>query len=133
MRVALAALWLAGCGCEGRAFTVRRGDAEVADGCAEVADTAAARSVGLIGRAPLPEGRALWMEFPMVTEACVVNGDVRFAITVAYVAADGAVTAVSRDVAANDATARCRDGVQRVIEWAAATAPDVRAGDRVRW
>lgn len=133
LRAALAALWLAGCGCEGRAFTLLRGGAHVADGCAEVADTAAARSAGLVGRDLLPEGRALWMQFPMVTEACVTNRGVRFAITVAWVAPDGAVSAVERGFPAGDSSARCHDGAQHVVEWAASNAPDVRAGDRLSW
>lgn|GEM_PF-1442113 len=133
VRLGLAALWLAGCACGDRAFTVHRGDAEVAAGCAEVAATAAARSVGLSGRPALPEGRALWLEFPLSTEACIVNGAVGFAIDVTYVSADGVVRAVERGFPAGDAAPRCHDDVRHVIEWTAASAPEIRAGDRVRW
>ncbi len=132
-RAAWCAAGLAGCGCEGRAFTLRRGDVTVAEGCAEVADTAAARSVGLIGREPLPAGRALWLAFPMETEACVVNGDVRFAIDVAWVGADGSVRDVARGVPAGDASPRCHEGVVGVLEWSSSWGVEARAGDVVRW
>ncbi len=133
LRAALASLLLAGCGCEGRAFTVRRAGAAVAEGCAEVADTAAARSAGLIGRDPLPAESALWLQFPMVTEGCIVNRGVTFAIDVAYVAPDGRVTAVEHAFPAGDPVARCHDGVQHVVEWSAANAPDLRVGDTLVW
>ncbi len=133
LRAALASLLLAGCGCEGRAFTVRRAGAAVAEGCAEVADTAAARSAGLIGRDPLPAESALWLQFPMVTEGCIVNRGVTFAIDVAYAAPDGRVTAVEHAFPAGDPVARCHDGVQHVVEWSAANAPDLRVGDTLVW
>lgn len=129
----LASLLLAGCGCEGRAFTVRRAGAAVAEGCAEVADTAAARATGLVGRDPLAAGSALWLQFPMVTEACIVNRGVRFAITVAYASPDGRVTAVERAFPAGDPVARCHDDVLHAVEWSAANAPDVRVGDTLAW
>jgi uncharacterized membrane protein (UPF0127 family) len=132
-RAGLAALLLAGCACEGREFTLRRGDAEVTRGCAEVADTAAARAVGLTGRDAPPEGRAMWLQFPMPTEACIVNRGVRFAIDAAYVSPSGVVSAVERGFPAGDPTPRCHDGALHVIEWASATAPGVRVGDRVAW
>jgi hypothetical protein len=43
------------------------------------------------------------------------------------------VSAVERGFPAGDAAPRCHDGVRHVIEWTAATAPEIRVGDRVRW
>ncbi len=126
-------LSLAGCGCEGRAFSLTRAGSEIASGCAEVASTAAARTAGLTGRAPLKEGQAMWLEFPIVTEACITNGPVSFDIDVAYLSPDGAVLAVERGFRAGDRTLRCHDGVRHVIEWNSANAPSLRVDDRVTW
>ena len=75
----------------------------------------------------------MWLQFPIATEACIVNGAVRFAIDVTYVSPAGAVNAVERGFPAGEATPRCHDDVLHVLEWTAATAPEIRVGDRVQW
>lgn len=75
----------------------------------------------------------MWLEFPMVTEACITNGPVSFDIDVAYLSPDGTVRSVERRFPAGDRTPRCHDGAQHVIEWNSANAPPVRVDDRVIW
>ena len=121
---------LSACGtCEPLAFT--RGEATLIELCAERAETEAERRAGLAGAAPLAEDRALQLVFPVTGEVCLTNAPVSFAIDAAFVAEDGTIVRLERDVAAGDGTPRCEPAVRSMVETTAGVLSVVAAGDRV--
>jgi uncharacterized membrane protein (UPF0127 family) len=125
--------WLASCACEGRTFSIESASGGLVRGCARVASTADDRVRGLIGRAPLVEGEALWLEWPTSVEACVHNAGVSFAIDAVFVDERGAVLAIERAISADDPSVRCHGNARHVIELRADGARDVRVPALVRW
>lgn len=97
----------------------------------ELAVTAEERRQGLRGHVPLGPGEALVLIFPRELEVCVVNSGVQFAIDAVFAAEDGDVLAIEHDIPADDGSARCHEGVRRVVEIAAGQAGLVRPGDRL--
>lgn len=130
--IASLCLCLAGCACDGRAFSIDASSRALV-GCARVASSAAERTRGLVGHAPLAPGEALWLEWPTSVEACIHNSGVTFSIDVVFVDASATVIAIERAVAADDSTPRCHSGVRHVIEITSGAADTVSIGARVRW
>ena len=123
-----------GCTDPSPSVSIERGDQTlepIAQFRVDVARTAAERAAGLRGAEPLCDDCGLWIEFPLTTEACIVNDGVSFALDVVYVTEAGSVVAVERDVPAADATARCHSDVRSILEVSAGAASVVAIGDRV--
>lgn len=140
MRTACALLILAfgtaltGCGpegaCEADVRIASAGSTEVVlRACAAVARTEAERIQGLSGSAPLAPDEALILEAPVADNFCITNEPVTFAIDAVYVAEDGTVTAVEREIPAGENGYRCHDDVRRVIELLGGVAAPVEPGD----
>jgi uncharacterized membrane protein (UPF0127 family) len=123
---------LASCACGERAFSIEASPAALS-ACAGVASTAQDRARGLIGRAPLSDREALWLEWPTSVEACIANAGVSFAIDAVFVDEAGLVLAVERAIPADDPAVRCHAMTRHVIELRADAARAVSAGSRVRW
>ena len=120
---------LAACGPDPVRARVERAGATVVDVEVELATTADERARGLRGHAPLGDGEGLVIELPQALEVCIVNDGVDFAIDAVYAGDGGDVVALEPAIAAGDATARCHDGVARVLEVAAGVASEVAIGD----
>ena len=75
--------------------------------------------------------RAQYQVWPAEVEACIHNEPVAYAIDAIYAAATGTVVAVERELPAGDATVRCHEGVQRVLEVRARVAARVEPGDEL--
>ncbi len=118
-------------GCSGDTATIVRGDDEVAAFCIDTARTAEERANGLRGVEALCANCGLAIEFPQVTEACIENDGVNFALDVAYFDSSDVLVAIERDVPADDATSRCHSGVLRVLELNAHVGADLRLGDKI--
>ena len=96
----------------------------------DVADTFWRRAAGLIGRAPLPPGRALY--FPRC--ACVHTFGMRFALDLVFVRADGTVDAVRRGVRPGRIAWGTRRSAGVFELTAGALPPDApRPGERLTW
>jgi len=133
MRPVLLVLLVATAACDdGRIeVSVERDGVSVLEVRAERAITADERRRGLRGHPGLGERDGLLIELPVVTEVCIVNGGVGFAIDAVHADGDGVIVAVERAIAAGDEQARCHDGVLDVLETAAGVAGDVAVGDRL--
>ena len=117
--------------CAGDSISIERNGAAIASYCIDRATTAAERAMGLRGRTELCAECGLLIEFPRATEACIENDGVGFAIDVVYFNDLGRVTAVERNVAADDATSRCVLDVLSVLEVGGGEAAEIAVGDEI--
>ncbi len=80
----------------------------------------------------LPDHRGLLIVFPVVTEACIHNEGVPFALTALYLRGETEPRVIAReDFAAGEEGARCHAEVRAVLEVTQATGAGVQVGDRV--
>lgn len=91
--------------------------------CADLATTAEERRRGLAGRQGLGPDEGLLLVFPTTGEVCIENGRVTFPIDAVFVDPAGQVVGVELEIPAGDGSARCVDGVERVLEVAAGEVP----------
>jgi len=124
-----AAYAVAGCECPGgvRAVIVDADGAPRLEVCAGLAETAEERMLGLMGMT-LDAEEGLLLRFPVEGEICITNSGVMLDLDLVWVDASGAVTAVERDVPAEDATLRCHLPAQDVLEVRAGIAASVMPG-----